>query len=58
MIFLTTMFRASTVIVFLLWVTFCVPPTHADQSAEAIVAQNVKAQGGEKTLSRVQTIAI
>jgi hypothetical protein len=58
MIFLTTMFRASTVIVFLSWVTFCVPPTHADQSAEAIVAQNVKTQGGEKTLSRVQTIAI
>lgn len=58
MISTATTFRLPLPLILFALVTVGIPGAHAGQSAEAIVEQNVKAQGGAKTLSKVQTVAI
>jgi hypothetical protein len=58
MISTATMFRFSTPLLIVTLLAFGVPVSRAGQTADAVLEQNVKAQGGAKTLSKVQTVAI
>jgi hypothetical protein len=58
MISAATMFRVFIRLIILALVAVGTPGSRAGQTPEAVVEQNVKAQGGAKTLSRIQTVAI